>query len=824
MPLPEKMKPTTQIQFLVFILAFTIGFFNQENAFTQDQLFGSQRQLTGGNIDNEAIRVYSNDLNNDSLPDVICEAGDKVVWYENLGESNFNLQKQIIGDLVNASSTTSDIDGDGDMDLVYGSYPTLNDYEIAWIENNSEGEFDSLHMISTEVPTPTSIHASDVDNDGDMDLIITSWFPTDIHLLKNDGNGNFSYSQTIISKNMGDWNIDISDIDGDGDMDMICSYTYLYYGISEFFWIENDGTGNFETQHVITESAVLFFSIDDIDGDNDLDLLCTFGNRQKLVWFENNGLGFFNTIHDVDSLGYTYYSAICSADLDNDGDFDVLAGTSLHIGIFWYENTGSGIFGEKQMIYDNVGNCTSLSPADLNGDGYADFSAGYYNRIIWFKNFHGNTFSSPFLLTTKTKRAEKVCASDLDGDGDFDIISASRVGGKIAWYENIGYQSFAPQKIINKNNSAFENISVLAADVDNDLDIDIVGGYSRVDPAISWFARNELGGCTRMFDIDGYEEISSLRSADFNNDGKIDLLAASARGIQWYENLGEGIFGTKQIIEEVWYDLTSIFACDLDGDQKIDILFSSEDKAKIAYRKNDGNGNFDEQVIIFSGENPRFVWAADLDNDGDNDVIAAIANKVFWFQNLGSGVFGEKQYIGGSLSYPASTLYAADINNDGFDDVIYGYHTSIFWHENNGNGTFGQKQVITNNADGVRSVFSSDLDNDGDLDILSASFNDGKIAWYENLLVTSSVDESSRSLKLAIYPNPATNRFSIQSPALENESATVEIFDLYGRLIQSIEIPDAKSSVKIRVDHLQKGMYIVRLNGSQSYSCKLIKN
>ena len=56
----------------------------------------------------------------------------------------------------------------------------------------------------------------------------------------------------------------------------------------------------------------------------------------------------------------------------------------------------------------------------------------------------------------------------------------------------------------------------------------------------------------------------------------------------------------------------------------------------------------------------------------------------------------------------------------------------IAWYENLGGGAFGAQQVITTDADGANSVYATDLNGDGDADVLSASYNDNKIAWYEN--------------------------------------------------------------------------------------------
>ena len=74
------------------------------------------------------------------------------------------------------------------------------------------------------------------------------------------------------------------------------------------------------------------------------------------------------------------------------------------------------------------------------------------------------------------------------------------------------------------------------------------------------------------------------------------------------------------------------------------------------------------------------------------------------------------------------------MDSDGDLDVLSASSgdDKIAWYANDGTGQFGPQQVITTVADGARCVYAADLDGDGDLDVLSASYNDDKIAWYEN--------------------------------------------------------------------------------------------
>ena len=80
------------------------------------------------------------------------------------------------------------------------------------------------------------------------------------------------------------------------------------------------------------------------------------------------------------------------------------------------------------------------------------------------------------------------------------------------------------------------------------------------------------------------------------------------------------------------------------------------------------------------------------------------------------------------------SVYAIDVDGDGDIDVLSAsaYDDKIAWYENDGSQSFTER-VISTNADAAISVYAIDVDGDGDIDVLSASYNDDKIAWYENL-------------------------------------------------------------------------------------------
>ena len=88
-----------------------------------------------------------------------------------------------------------------------------------------------------------------------------------------------------------------------------------------------------------------------------------------------------------------------------------------------------------------------------------------------------------------------------------------------------------------------------------------------------------------------------------------------------------------------------------------------------------------------------------------------------------------------NLAESPTSVYATDLDGDGDADVLSasGWDDEVAWYENLGGGVFGAQQVITNLANYAQSVYATDLDGDGDADVLSASSNDDEVAWYENL-------------------------------------------------------------------------------------------
>ena len=151
------------------------------------------------------------------------------------------------------------------------------------------------------------------------------------------------------------------------------------------------------------------------------------------------------------------------------------------------------------------------------------------------------------------------------------------------------------------------------------------------------------------------------------------------------------------------------------------------------------------------------VYSADLDGDGDLDVLGAAAgnsNDVTWWENTdGEGTSWTKHVIDGNF-LSAKSVYAADLDGDGDLDVLgagAGSGDDVTWWENTaGDGSTWTEHLLNGNFDGACSVYAADLDGDGDPDFLAAGSDCDAIVVY---LSNSLWWDESATVRIAVAPD-----------------------------------------------------------------------
>ena len=236
---------------------------------------------------------------------------------------------------------------------------------------------------------------------------------------------------------------------------------------------------------------------------------------------------------------------------------------------------------------------------------------------------------------------------------------------------------------------------------------------------VKWYENDGNGSFTTHYisseaSADGGIYAVSVWTADVGNDGDIDIVAGGINSpeIRWYENDGSNSNFTTHIVDTIglfdytspWGPVNATIFCDLDQDNDQDLLVVSEvpeinnwDGILLWY-KNDGNQNFERQIISTSVHHPRNVRARDLDQDGDIDIIISeYQNKMEWFENDGQENFTQHTIEAAKNS---NTLHIADLDNDGDLDLVAGYPFSneIAWLENDGSQNFTNHIIQENQS------------------------------------------------------------------------------------------------------------------------------
>ncbi len=319
-------------------------------------------------------------------------------------------------------------------------------------------------------------------------------------------------------------------------------------------------------------------------------------------------------------------------------------------------------FTELKTINAQAAGAQSVTAADFDGDGDLDAlsASATDNTIAWYANDGAGGFSAPSPITTAAAGAASAYAVDLDGDEDLDVLSASTGNNTIAWYANDGTGGFSSPRTINAN--AAGAASVYAMDLDGDGDLDVLSAAAN-DNTIAWYANDGTGGFSepRIIDADVPDAVA-VYAADLDSDGDADVLSASARDgvVTWYTNDGTGRFVDPNVIGTEVGSIRFLYATDLDNDKDVDVLTVSATDGTVAWYENnpededDAEGVFAPQRVIVTGaeggilanqrlatvraNGARAVYAADLDADGDPDVLAASAahGTIGWYENDGA--------------------------------------------------------------------------------------------------------------------------------------------------------------------------------------------
>mmetsp|Transcript_7804 Transcript_7804/g.12852 ORF Transcript_7804/g.12852 Transcript_7804/m.12852 type:complete len:961 (+) Transcript_7804:106-2988(+) len=342
----------------------------------------------------------------------------------------------------------------------------------------------------------------------------------------------------------------------------------------------------------------------DFDGDGRNDLVSASSNDNAVSWYRNLGVDersgqvVFSIKNKIswDSKGSRIVTV---GDVDNDGDVDVVGASYYDSSLRWFENDGTGVFTEH-LISSGVNEGQGVILADLDNDGDPDIASASSgdNTIAVFKNINRGIFCEiKEVVDDNAIGARTVVAADLNGDGWLDLASASKDDDSVSWYPNDGAGHFPEKIVISQGEQSTGAYSLVAVDIDQDGDEDLVVASNGNDHVSIWRNDGE-GNFEKTLVYDKADFVLSVTAFDFDRDGDIDIASASFFDgrIIWYENVdGKGYEWRNHTI----YDsnpnagghYVSYGDMDGDGDQDLIAVTNAENTVAVYWAATECDGN-----------------------------------------------------------------------------------------------------------------------------------------------------------------------------------------------------------------------------------------
>ena len=408
-----------------------------------------------------------------------------------------------------------------------------------------------------------------------------------------------------------------------------------------------------------------------------------------------------------------------------------------------------------------------------------------------------------------------VAFSDVDRDGDKDaLIVGSKLGFGIEAFAKL-YENDGRGNFIEDTEVVFDPVksaTIAFSDVDNDGDEDVIIAGYEIDslgavPIIKLYQNDGQGIFSEKTDIPFDPVVqSSLSFSDVDGDGDQDVLITGARSLSGgdrisksFLNDGTGNFSERTGTPFQAVSIGSIAFSDVDGDDDQDVLITGQNNSLERIAKlyvNDGEGNYSEKMAPFEGVLLGSVAFSDVDGDDDQDVLIIGENSstdriAKLYMNDGSGNFTEKMSTPFDGVFEGSVTFS-DLNGDNAPEVLLtGGNNSnngiAKLYMNDGSGNFTEKTDTPFDGVFMSSVAFSDVDGDGDPDLLITGSSDTEpiAKLYINETVSSTNDVSNFDLDLQLFPNPsAPDRLYVKYNSKDKREASLSIYDMKGALVK----------------------------------------
>lgn len=647
-------------------------------------------------------------INNDPFPDLAATVAfsDDVLEWRNLGGSGTNwVQRTVTNDIPNPYGLDlGDLDRDGDPDIVATE---SSGTRLRWFRNpiNNAGTNWLPRVITTNAPGYAGVALADLDGDGDLDVAAVSTQTDSLDLwINTSGDGLTWMNYSVVALFSNPYGVIARDFNRDGLMDLATTEAgdnraSIFYNLGSFtVWLRRNLATSF--------TGTLALAAADIDDNGTTDLAVGSTPGSSIVWFPKESYADLQLTKTVKTSPVNYDAPVSfTLVLTNHGPetaTSVVVTDALPAEIIWTNDTaGAGPPAGSNLIWNigtlAVGQAVTCVVQGITAPGSGDRIAVTNRARVYFDGdlavaSNGQAEAAVILddllgtVVTNFDGASDAAFADFDGDGWTDVVACASNANTVAIYRN--------------------------------------GGFGT-----NW----TLAGIATTF-----TNPTRLVVADFNRDGDMDTAAISPRTgrLTWWDGPA---LSAPVVVATGQTGSVSIEAADFDGDGDMDLLSCITGSTSVVWFRNGGGPatNWTRQVISAAAGNAADAAAADLDRDGDADVVAINSGGVIGrYMNLdGAGTSWSASLLG-SGSSGGSAITTADFDGDGDADVAAAWAQTGqigFWENVGGAGSSWTQRVDFLFHAGVSGIAASDWDGDGDMDIVTSGSAAGTILWWENL-------------------------------------------------------------------------------------------
>lgn len=737
---------------------------------------------------------------------------DVLVGYEVLGSlllyrnTGVGFENEVIATSYQGihNLATGDFNNDGLPDYV-AVYKSSRTWYTGLFVNQGGGSYQHQLLKTGGADNADKLIVRDMDNDGDLDLILDSEERIGIfYYIQNLGNLNFSY-ENIEFEGFPAHLIAVGDVDNDGLVDVVGASYKSKIRSYEIAVVEQDPS---VSDHWVVHP------IDSIEGLNMEGQVADFtGNGRAEVLLgpaapNTSTAQLFELDTDFSVLKVKRFSVASNArfhlaqDYDADGDMDVMlssgSGNSLYV------NDGKGVLTQSSLTVAGIAGAKQW--IDFNGDGNKDLLTAGYSDIEVLLFEEGKGYQRYW--KNHSEGAENILLVDFDGNQKPDVLS-SRFG-TWSWSSQTLKDQLRPMQSIEIRDRTVDNAlytEPVPYDYDNDGDLDFL---TTQDQYPVWLENDK--GAIKVVEatVPDDKVFHHFKMGDFDQDGNPDFinLRFDMNIYEWQNGkLNEKVLpaGSRQ------YDVLDV---DNDGDE--DIIYvrwnSSASTGMLSYLEND-KGNFTSidlmslasltSTAVTNNESSMEVY--DINNDGYVDVflLSYDDNKVVQLLNNGDGTF-RGAVLASDVSQPSDVAFA-DMNNDGYPDILalsrlYG---RVHYYRNDSNKGYTHR-VISSLAGNPLQMKVGDFDDDGDIDVFTCSQMQHTILWVENLLLDCERSYSERNDTICARDSflfkgkyyKATGLLSDTLPGASCDSVVLQHLYQKPEVVKPLEVEDTLATLK----------------------------